>query len=308
MRIGQLAGHFRLQARHQGGLEFTLQVGADLLAEGLQAAILDAEQFGELAVDLWQLGLLHLDDVEIDLGVLAGQLLIAEIRGELDRGLELVTGNVPGQGFVQRREQGARTQHAAGALLAFGRETVVVRRGGIFEHHEIASSRGTRDLLETAPLQAEGFQHAVDVGVRDLRRGAMHFQRGNVDLGKLGHDLEGRRVGDLAVLGTTGGVDRGIRDRLQLLLFHRLAQRAADQVGEHFAPHLLAEALLDDRHRYLARPESLQANGAPHLRDPRADLRLEPLRGKLHRELALQRTDILNRNLHDVSWYCSLVL
>ena len=40
-----------------------------------------------------------------------------------------------------------------------------------------------------------------------------------------------------------------------------------------------------------------------YFRDARADLCLEPLCGKFHRELALERADVLNRNLHDVSWY-----
>ena len=113
--------------------------------------------------------------------------------------------------------------------------------------------------------------------------------------------LEGGAVGDFAVVGLAGGVDRRVRDRTQLLLLDGLAQGAADQVGEHLATHLLAETLLDHRGRHLARAEALQAHGTAHLRDALADLGIEALGRKLHGELALELADVFNRNLHDVS-------
>src|SRR3546814_527799 len=170
-------------------------------------------------------------------------------------------------------------------------------------HHEVTLGLGTIHLVEAAARLAQGFQHLVDVGIGHNGHRAADLEPGHVDGREFRHDLERRGVGDFAILRPAGGVDRRIRDRLQLLLRHGLAQRAADQVGQHFTTNLLAETLLDHCGRHLARAEALQANGTTHFRNPRTDLRLEPLRGKFHRELALERADVLNRNLHDVSWY-----
>ena len=169
---------------------------------------------------------------------------------------------------------------------------------GDLEQHHVAVLRGTVDRRPSAALQAQRFDHRVDVGVFDRRLRLGHRQRADVDLAHLRHDFERGRVFDLPVVGFAGRRDLRTDRRTQFLLIDRLLEAGADQLGHRLAADLRAETLLDDFRRHLARTEAFEANRLAHFRHARLDLAFVRIGRNAHRDLAFEFANVFNRDLH----------
>src|SRR6185312_1791602 len=253
------------------------EVRADVLAELRNAAVLDAEARRERVVDGRHVRFLHAHDLDLDLRRLAGDQRLAEVRRERGVDREVVAGLVADQRALDLGQERARADQRADAIEAARRMARAAGFGGVFEEDHVARLRRPVDRLERAALHAKRLDHRVDVGVGNARRRIGYLEARDVDPADLRHDLERRRVFDLAVGRRAGRLDRRLHGRAQLFARDRFMIARSDHLGQHLAADLAAETLLDDPGRHLARTEALQARAAAGFLDARADLVLELL-------------------------------
>ena len=85
---------------------------------------------------------------------------------------------------------------------------------------------------------------------------------------------------------------------LQRFLAHGVAEAFAQQAVEDLGADLLAEALLDDLGRHLARTEALDLGATRDLAQAAVDHALEAIRREAEGHAAFEVTERFDRNLH----------
>ena len=139
-------------------------VGLDALADGvlqLVESVVLADVLGKVVVQLGQLLVLDLMQLDLEGGVLAGQLLSLVLLGELDVDVELLAGLVADDLLLKAGDEGAGAQHQRVVLGLAALESDAVHEALEVDVNGVAVLGSTLTGQQTAVAVL----HALDLGV-----------------------------------------------------------------------------------------------------------------------------------------------
>ena len=279
-----------------------LVVLADLVAHPLlqRVQVFLAELLRQLVVDLDRFGLAQLLHLNVELRGLTRQLAVHVFvrEGDLD-GLLLARLDADQLVFEALDETvGAEFQVVVLGLHA--RVLLAVDLAGEVDHQDVALLGRARllDRLALLLLGGQPLQRLVDLVVRDL-----DLVRGHLDLAEV-HRFDVRQQLHLhpvdQILALLEGLQLDVRlaGRLQAALLHHLLRGVADRALQHLTHHGLAEALPEDTHRRLARPEARDLLVLADLAQPALNLFIDLVGFQGDHELALEAFVLFFGDLH----------
>ena len=237
-------------------LHFALEVGFDLAAHLLDAAVADTEGLGESFIDLGQDRLAHFLDRHFEADLLAGEVLgeVVFREGHLE-GLGFASLEA-GHGLLEVGQHGALTEHERVIMRLAALEGLAVLLAEEVDGHLVASGGGAVDRLVAHALLAQDVQRAVEFGCADFKLGALELDVLQVGDREFGINLEhGRKFDVRRALGLLG-LDARVAGNTQLLAAHGVAEGALDGFVHGLVVGLSAVLLLDDAGRHLARAEA----------------------------------------------------
>ena len=279
-----------------------LVVLADLVAHPLLQAVqvLFAELLGELVVDLDRLGLPQFLHLDVELRGLTRQLAVhvAVREGDLD-GLFLARLDAD-QLVLEALDEAVGTEFQVMVLGLHARVLLAVDLAREVDHQDVALLGRTRrlDRLALLLLGSQPLQRLVDLVVGDL-----DLVGGHRDLAEV-HRLDVRQQLQLhpvdQILPLVEGLHRDVRlaGGAQAALLDHLLRGVADGALQHLAHHGLAEALLEDAHRRLARPEARDLLVLADLAQPALNLLVDLVGFQGDHELALEAFVLFLGDLH----------
>ena len=291
----QLLADFAAQAVHQCTLQLTLQVGTDVGAELLHIPALDTEALDELRVHFRQHRFGHIHGLDGDLGGLASQCRHAPVSREFHvQGLFLTLGQAD-QSLLDRREHHAATDDHLALFCTLGRQTLAIHHRESLHRHQVTFGSGTGHRHEAAALQAQVFDHLLDIGIGHLGHIAHHGQLADVDLAEFRDQVDG---GNEIQLAFGGLLDARAANNAQLVAADRRIKAFAQQAFNGFAANLGAKTLFDHLGRHLARAETLDPHIAADFGQTAGDQALQAIFRQGDGQAALQGASGFNRRLH----------
>ena len=248
---------------------------------GLERRQVGLSQRGrELVVDGRRHGLQDVLDRHHEDRVLPGQAVVGIGFGEGHLDFPGVADLGADELLLEALDEAARAQlhmvvlggHAGIGLAVDGAREV--------DHQDVAGLRFARRVQRLGLLVRLGqiLDRFLDRAVLDLDIAALQFDLGKIHRLDVRKQLELHGVLEVLALVEGGDLDLGLYGGTQAAFAERLVRTVADRPLQDLAHHRLAETLLEDLQRHLARAEAGDFHGAAELLQPRHHL-LVDLRG-----------------------------
>ena len=270
----------------------------DVAPEFVEISALHPEGADEVGVHLRQHPLLHLAGFDVHRRRLAG---------EAWRGMVLPVGDLDVARGARLHAEEAAVQIGHGmpradlhdpVLAHASLEGLAVHRPLDVEGDPVALLGPARHLPPFPPPRAQGLDHAVDIGLPDL--GGRPADLDGLEVGEpdVGKHLEDGGVPEARPGFALHRIDPRLAGGPQLLACERVCEARAQELAHHLVAHRRPEAPDHNLHRRLAGPEPRDPRGPHQVVEPRPDLALDSLLGKLDRQAALETGRGLYRDLH----------
>ena len=275
-----------------------VHVLADVLPELLEAAFCNAEHLRQAVIDGRQGLFLNAVCLDREFDFLTLQVFRVVVLGELDLEGLLVAGLDTREPFLEVRQHLALPKNHGHFLALPAFDEFAFELSGKIDNHAIAVRALAFNFGPGGFLLSEVLDHVVEITVADFDVGFLYLDLVEVLQLDLGHDLEGRDIGEILAVIAALGLDLRAACRIQVLLLHGIRVTLLHQLGQHFLANLRAIPLPDDLGRYLARPESLDFYGLANGLEPGVDLFFDALGGQLDAHAPFQRSHRFDCDLH----------